>query len=411
MRMTIRLLVVAGVLGAAGILLAAFGSSATHRVTLTEGTNVAATIAPDGSRIIWIMRPDGSGVRQLTFGHGDDRDPRLSPDGTRIAFSSDRAFEGTYDIWVVEVATGALTRWTSATTDEFEPTWLPGGSAIAYVVGTGATGTTIQASDGAGTVTLLATAAPGTRVNSPSVSPDGTRVAYEQFGANRSLLYVSGVPVGTSTDVFPFYPNWLSNHELLYTADGKIRVTDLASSATREIPFSAEVDLVRPRFHRKHFDFDSSRRREAKGIVGPTLSPDGRQIVFQALNQIWLMPIGGAPRPLTDDRYYKCDPAWSPDGGQIAFSSDKSGTEDVYVLDLASGAERRVTSLPGAEVSATWSPDRYYTVAELMAAFQPSAAATAGAIQRTAEPSEETKGSAKKFWWHDPEEMIEDEHR
>ena len=249
MRMTIRVLVVAGTLGAAGLLLAAFGSSATQRVTLTEGTNVAATVSPDGTRIImdlqgalwllpatggtatrltdpfleparpdwsptgdwiafesyaggtfhiWNMRPDGTGVRQLTFGHGDDRDPRFSPDGTRVAFSSDRAFEGTYDIWVVEVATGALTRWTSAATDEFEPTWLPGGDALAYVVGAGATGTTIQSSDAAGTVSTLAAALPGTRVNWPSLSPDGTRVAYEQFGANRSVLYVSGVPVGTA---------------------------------------------------------------------------------------------------------------------------------------------------------------------------------------------------------------------
>lgn len=408
MRMTIRVLVVAGTLGAAGLLLAAFGSSAIQRVSLTEGTNVAATVSPDGTRIImdlqgalwslpatggtatrltdpfleparpdwspagdwvafesyaggtfhiWIMRPDGGGVRQLTFGHGDDREPRFSPDGTRVAFSSDRAFEGTYDIWVVEVATGALTRWTSATTDEFEPTWLPSGDALAYVVGVGATGTTIQSSDASGTVSTLATALPGLRVNSPSISPDGTRVAYEQFGANRSVLNVSGVPVGSSTDVFPFYPIWLSDHELLYTADGKIRVTDLTSSATREIPFRAEVDLFRPRFHRKHFDFDSRRPRDAKGIVGPSLSPDGRELVFQALNQIWLMHVGGSPRRLTDDKYYKCDPAWSPDGTRIAYSSDKAGTEDIYVLDVASGAERRATSLPGAEVSAAWSPD------------------------------------------------------
>ena len=56
-------------------------------------------------------------------GHGDDRDPRFSPDGTRIAFSSDRAFKGNYDIWVVEVAGGKLTQWTSDPADEFEPAW------------------------------------------------------------------------------------------------------------------------------------------------------------------------------------------------------------------------------------------------------------------------------------------------
>ncbi len=417
----LRLLVGAGAIAGAGVLLAAFSSTGTQQVTVTEGTNLAATVAPDHAHIIvdlqgalwslpasggaatrltdslleparphwsptgewvafqsyaggtfhiWIMQPDGSGVRQLTFGHGDDREPRFSPDGTRIAFSSDRAFQGTYDIWVVEVATGALTRWTSATTDEFEPDWVPGGTEIAYVVGTGATGTTIQASDAAGTVRTLATALPGTRVNSPAVSPDGTSVAYEQFAANRSLLLISGVPVGTSTDVFPFYANWLSDHELLYTADGKIRVTDLTTQATREIGFSADIEFIRPRYTRKHHDFDSTDAQPVKGIVGPSLSPDGRSIVFQALNQIWLLPIGGAPRPLTDDAYYKCDPAWSPDSTKIAYSSDKAGTEDIYVLDLASGTEQRATSLPGAEVSASWSPDAS------MIAFQDQTGAT-----------------------------------
>ena len=67
------------------------------------------------------MKPNGTGVRQLTDGHGDDRDPCSSPDGTKIAFSSDRAFKGSYNIWVVDVATGKLTQWTSGADDEYEP--------------------------------------------------------------------------------------------------------------------------------------------------------------------------------------------------------------------------------------------------------------------------------------------------
>jgi Tol biopolymer transport system component len=69
------------------------------------------------------------------------------------------------------------------------------------------------------------------------------------------------------------------------------------------------------------------------------------------------MDIDRKPKQLTDDSYYKCDPSWSPDGTKIAYSSDKAGTEDIYVLDVASGTEQRVTSLPGAEVSSAWSRD------------------------------------------------------
>jgi Tol biopolymer transport system component len=392
-----------------GIAAVPSGSScSTRNLVFHEGTNIAATVSPDGKTVImdlqnnlwslpirggraekltddflepsrpnwsptgelvafqsyttgtfhiWVMKPDGSGLHQLTDGHGDDREPRFSPDGKRIAFSSDRAFAGSYDIWVVDVATGALTQWTKGPADEFEPSWTPDGKEIVFVSGTGAVGTTIQAMDASGNARTLITAPTGFRVNSPVMAPDGQRVAYEQFANNKSTLMVSGQQVGTSNDVFPFHVNWLSGDRLLYTADGKVRVSDVSGGSTDEISFTARYRLQRARYARKHFDLDSRHPRQAKGIVGPALSPDGNRIVFQALNQLWLMRIGGEPQQLTGDSYYKCDPSWSPDGKRIAYSSDKAGTEDLYVLDLESGDEQRVTSIVGAEVSSAWSPD------------------------------------------------------
>jgi Tol biopolymer transport system component len=379
-------------------------------VTVDEGTNIAATASPDGRHLVldvhgvlwrlpagggdaepltdglleaarpdyspagnlvafqafrggtfhvWTMSPDGRNVRQRTDGHGDDRDPRVSPDGRRIAFASDRAFEGSYDIWLVDLATGALTRVTSTATDEFEPTWSPDGSMLAFVSGTGSTGARIEAIELAtGARTTLTTAPAGARLNSPSWSPDGSRLAYIETSGNNVRLMVDGTQVGTSNDVFPFPAVWLSATELLYTADGRVRATSLASNGTREVPFTAAFEIDKPRYRRKRFDFDSSRARQAKGIVGPALSPDGRRVVFQALNQLWMMEIGRRPRRLTNDSYYKADPAWSPDGTQIAYSSDKSGIENLYILDLATGATRQVTSFTSrAAVSAAWSPD------------------------------------------------------
>lgn len=378
-------------------------------VTLTQGTNIAVTISPDrqgiimdlqgvlwqlpanggtatrltkslleparpdwsprgdlvafqaysgGTFHIWTMKPDGTDLRQVTSGHGDHREPHFSPDGTKIAFSSDRAFTGSYDIWIADVATGALTQATTdGTLEEFEPAWSPDGTSLALVSGTSSSGNRIEILGAAGTRTTFVIAPTGARLNAPSWAPDGKNIAYVQFQNNVSQLMVSGKPVATNKDVFPFPARWLSANELLYTGDGKILVSDIATGNAREVPFAAEVKLNRPPYQRKKFDFDSRGQRQAQGIVGPTLSPDGRKIAFQALNQIWVMGIGGLPRQLTNDSYYKADPAWSPDGSKLAYSSDKAGTEDIYVLDLASRSERRVTSLPGAEVSSAWSPD------------------------------------------------------
>ena len=73
--------------------------------------------------------------------------------------------------------------------------------------------------------------------------------------------------------------------------------------------------------------------------MAPVISPDGTQVAFAALGDLWLMPIGGTARRLTNDRFVEMHPTWSPDGRSLAFSSDRDGTMDLWVRDLASGAD------------------------------------------------------------------------
>lgn len=334
------------------------------------GDLVAFQSFKGGTFHIWLMKPDGSGVRQLTDGHGDDRDPSFSPDGKKIAFSSDRAFKGNYDIWVAEVHSGKLTQWTSSPADEFEPSWSADGSLIAFVSGAGANGTSLESVDAAGRRETILSAPSGARLNSPSWSPDGRKIAYSQFSGRKTRLMVSGATVGTAEDVFPFPPVWLSASQLLYTGDGKILVSTLGGD-TRVIPFQASFTLNRAEYTRRQLDFDSTADRPVKGIIDPALSPDGRQVVFEALNQLWLAGLGGKAQPLTNDAFYKQSPAWSPDGKQIAYVSDQAGTAHIYILDLATRAGRRLTrQSAAAELRPVWSPDGSHI------AFQNQAGAT-----------------------------------
>ncbi|ALG11958.1 amidohydrolase family protein [Kibdelosporangium phytohabitans] len=315
-----------------------------------DGSQIAVQSFADGMFHIRTITPDGRSVRQLTDGEYDDTYPAWSPDGSRIAFTSERG--GSADIWTVDVRTRELEQITTAGTQETQPTWAPDGRSIAYVQGT-----TIEGVDlGTSAVRTLVPADRGF-VSAPSWSPDGRRIS---FVRNNSLqIFEAGAvrQVGPHRDVFPFPARWLSSDEVLYSANGRIAVTDVAANTSRLVPFSATFTLNRDQYPRKAYDFDTRRPQPVRGIDGPALSPDGRSVVFKALNDIWLLPIGASPTRLTSDGFFEADPAWSRDGKLIAYASDKGGTEDLYVRDVASGQERRVTSLPGAETAPVFAPD------------------------------------------------------
>jgi Tol biopolymer transport system component len=329
-----------------------------------------------GTFHIWTMRPDGTGRKQITFGHGDDREPKLSPDGKTIAFSSDRDFKGSYDIWTVEVASGKLRQITSSEADEFEPNWTPDGSALVFVSGTGLASKSIELFDlASGHETTVASVDPAKgRFDTPSFSPDGKLLAYVQFSGaglfmNAARLVVTSasaaepIYTGKADDAFPFAPTWISNTELIYSGSGHILKADVTAKTETPIPFTAKIRSVRPQYAHKAYNFDSTAVRPVKGIWAPALSPDGKQVAFVSLNQLYLMRIdkpGSAPVALTHDGYFKQGPAWSPDGNTMAYVSDKDGIENIYLHPMSAGStdqDKRVSPSKSAQIMPAWSPD------------------------------------------------------
>ncbi|MCP4656863.1 MAG: peptidase S41, partial [bacterium] len=122
---------------------------------------------------------------------------------------------------------------------------------------------------------------------------------------------------------------WPSSDEtgrIVYELSGELQVFDAATRASQPIPIRVPSDglAMRP-----------ARIPAGNRIEGYGLSPEGKRAVFAARGDIFTAPIEHGPtRNLTrSSGAHDRQPAWSPDGKQIAFVSDRDGEEEIYLID------------------------------------------------------------------------------
>lgn len=275
------------------------------QVTCVSPSLVFAS-ARSGAFNIFAMRLDGSQVQQLTHDASPNFStlPSWSPDGSKIAFSSNRERSSTgLDIWVMNADGSGATRLTETAGQNGRAAWSRDGTKIAFSSTRDAGGALDKAeiwvmnADGSDQHALTSD---GAFANTPSWSPDGSKIVFQSNRDGTDQLYVMN-------------------------ADGS-GITRLTNGAW------ADQD--------------------------PSWSPDGSQIVFssnrdapdpdnasQADFEIYVVNAdGSSPQRLTNNSAFDGRPSWLASGAQIIFDSRRDGNEEIYVMNSDGSAQTNVTS-------------------------------------------------------------------
>ncbi len=96
------------------------------------------------------------------------------------------------------------------------------------------------------------------------------------------------------------------------------------------------------------------------------VSPDGKAIAFALLGDIYTMPIaGGTPIRIAEGMSWEVQPRFSPDGSRIAFTSDRGGADNIWVMSTDGSNKRQVTKEDFRLLNQpSWSPDGRFIVAK-----------------------------------------------
>jgi tricorn protease len=357
---------------------------------------------------IWTADENGGNVQRITANPARDVYARFSPDGKWIAFSSDR--NGNLDVYIVPSEGGQAKQLTFHSAEDQVVGWTPDSRSVLFSSNRGEDFMPklyLVSIDGG--MERSAGADMGVWA---SYSPDGKRLALNRKsqvywrkyyrGAYNSDVTIMDVATKKFTDVTNFdgmdaWPMWASDGHIYFVSDREgagltniWRVSDKGGQAERITSFktgdvrwpsissdgktivfehdfgvmkldvaSRKVTPIKLNINAETEDNLVEVRSFASKVDDYDLAPSGRRIAFSIHGEIFTAPVEeGDVVQVTDNPARDRQPRFSPDGKQMAFVSDRSGREEIYVVAAdGSGDPQKVTDIDALKFTFRWSPD------------------------------------------------------
>ncbi len=333
-----------------------------------DGRMIAFTSTRDGKSRIWLKQLAGGGEQVLT--RGPDWRPRFSPDGSTVLFL--RHEGASFAAYRIALVGGQERRVIG---DVLEAVLAPAGPArLAFVRGSAsdAEGSRVGILDEASGREEIVLTVRNWDLMGLSWSPDGQRLAVTRSTIQGAASGFRILVIDTVTRAVEEMDtteraqatgllsgaSWLPGGRQLVMAASSDVVGDLAGFPSRVMRYDIEDGTHETLFWSPGlFPFRGSNLTFTRF----SLLPAGALVFDTYSQQERLVQVGGGetnlPAPLTTGTGADRQPAYSPDGRQVIFSSNRAGNLDIWAIDLESGTLRQITDDPARDWDPAFTPD------------------------------------------------------